>query len=142
MSMVLWLSADRQARCRDPPGSMASFSGKESRSKVYWDFSWEGLSSCVLRPSNTRFTFPIVDSFSTVFVSLFRSGSFVVRGLVQGVSSASEASIFDHRLKHLTNAYSSRRGRLLTAVFPIVYSVVLCCARVLRFLQMWSIVGV
>ena len=52
----------------------------------------------------------------------------MVRGLVQvvqGVSAASEASIFDHRLKHLTNAHLFRRGGLLTAVFPILYSVVL-----------------
>lgn len=47
-------------------------------------------------------------------------------GTCQGMSSASEASIFGRRARQLTNAHLFRRGGLLTAVCPILYSVVLC----------------
>jgi hypothetical protein len=50
----------------------------------------------------------------------------VVRGLVTACPPPHEASIFDHRLEQLTTAHLSWRGGLLTAVFPILYSVVLC----------------
>jgi hypothetical protein len=47
-------------------------------------------------------------------------------GTCYGVSSASEASIFGRQPKQLTNAHLFRREGLLTGVFPILYSVVLC----------------
>jgi hypothetical protein len=48
-------------------------------------------------------------------------------GTCYGVSSPPrEASIFDHRLEQLTTAHLFWRGGLLTAVFPILYSVVSC----------------
>jgi hypothetical protein len=124
--MLLWLSEGSPSSMQRPTRIHGQLCRRRKPVQSLSGLQLRRLSSCILCPANSSFTLPIADSFGTVFVSPFCSGSFAVQVIAIGVACAGEPSIFDRQPKQLTNAHLFRRSGLSTAVFPISYIVMLC----------------